>query len=183
MRTPRPGSFARMYMLIVCGGNTCRSPMAEAILQRLADDRGLEWTIGSAGVRAETATAPQAVRALRRRGLEPTSRPVQLTEQLVRDASVVFCMTGSQRSLVAAAMPGSAAKIHTWAAFIAQRAGAGAGDQPPGLTIPDSGADAARYDVADPIGQSDEIYEQTAATIEYLAAMTVEVLTHAGPTP
>jgi len=34
---------------MVCLGNICRSPIAEGILQHLSDERGLQWTVASAG--------------------------------------------------------------------------------------------------------------------------------------
>jgi len=36
-------------ILFVCLGNICRSPLAEGILRRIADERGLALTIDSAG--------------------------------------------------------------------------------------------------------------------------------------
>lgn len=38
-----------MKVLVVCLGNICRSPLAEAILQRKAAAAGLNWTVDSAG--------------------------------------------------------------------------------------------------------------------------------------
>ena len=38
-----------MRILIVCLGNICRSPTAEAVLQAKADARGLDWRVDSAG--------------------------------------------------------------------------------------------------------------------------------------
>ena len=38
-----------MNILIVCLGNICRSPLAEGILQDMADKAGLPWKIDSAG--------------------------------------------------------------------------------------------------------------------------------------
>lgn len=38
-----------MKILMVCLGNICRSPLAHGVLQQLADDKGLGWTIDSAG--------------------------------------------------------------------------------------------------------------------------------------
>lgn len=34
---------------MVCLGNICRSPLAEGIMQHLADKQGLNWTVDSAG--------------------------------------------------------------------------------------------------------------------------------------
>lgn len=42
-----------MHILLVCTGNTCRTPMAEAILRKLVDQRGLtDVEISSAGTGA-----------------------------------------------------------------------------------------------------------------------------------
>ncbi|MDB5001981.1 MAG: protein tyrosine phosphatase [Mucilaginibacter sp.] len=38
-----------MKILMVCLGNICRSPLAEGIMQHLADKEGLNWQIDSAG--------------------------------------------------------------------------------------------------------------------------------------
>lgn len=38
-----------MKILMVCLGNICRSPLAEGIMQHLADKEGLNWQVDSAG--------------------------------------------------------------------------------------------------------------------------------------
>ncbi len=38
-----------MKILMVCLGNICRSPLAEGIMQHLADEQHLNWEIDSAG--------------------------------------------------------------------------------------------------------------------------------------
>lgn len=38
-----------MKILMVCLGNICRSPLAEGILKTIAEQRGLNWEIDSAG--------------------------------------------------------------------------------------------------------------------------------------
>jgi protein-tyrosine phosphatase len=38
-----------MKILMVCLGNICRSPLAEGIMQHLADNAGLDWQVDSAG--------------------------------------------------------------------------------------------------------------------------------------
>ena len=40
---------AIMKILMVCLGNICRSPLAEGILRHLADEKGLNWEVDSAG--------------------------------------------------------------------------------------------------------------------------------------
>ena len=38
-----------MKILMVCLGNICRSPLAEAVLQQKAEEAGLNWQVDSAG--------------------------------------------------------------------------------------------------------------------------------------
>ena len=38
-----------MKILMVCLGNICRSPLAEGIMQHLADNKGFNWQVDSAG--------------------------------------------------------------------------------------------------------------------------------------
>ena len=38
-----------MNILMVCLGNICRSPLAEGIMQHLVAQKGLSWTVDSAG--------------------------------------------------------------------------------------------------------------------------------------
>ena len=85
--------------LFVCSGNTCRSPMAEAIARHLID-RGLlgerrDVFIASAGTSAADGLRPTAetVAALAARGIEHDGVSKPLTAQMIRKADVVFCMT------------------------------------------------------------------------------------------
>lgn len=41
--------LVRMKILMVCLGNICRSPLAHGVLKHLAQERGLTWTVDSAG--------------------------------------------------------------------------------------------------------------------------------------
>jgi protein-tyrosine phosphatase len=41
-----------MRVLMVCLGNICRSPLAEGILRKKIEDKGLDWEVDSAGTSA-----------------------------------------------------------------------------------------------------------------------------------
>lgn len=84
-------------VLFVCTGNTCRSPMAEALF-RMALPPGSPWRAASAGLAArEGAQASEtAIAALREAGGDlraHRSRPV--TAELVQASAAIVVMTGA----------------------------------------------------------------------------------------
>ncbi len=89
-----------MHILFVCTGNTCRSPMAEAIARRLAGERGLEVTVGSAGTSAWDG-APASDGALLvalEHGLDLSGHRARvLTRELVAGADLVLVMSPHHR--------------------------------------------------------------------------------------
>jgi len=85
-----------MHLLFVCTGNTCRSPLAEAIMRRMVADRAIpDLTVGSAGTSA-WADAPASDGALLvalEHGIDlgdHRSRP--LAQELVAGAQLVLTM-------------------------------------------------------------------------------------------
>lgn len=102
-----------MTLLFVCTGNTCRSPMAEALMRAELKRRGVAASVVSAGLAADGApAADNAVTALSEWGLDITrhrSRP--LTAELAAVADVIAVMTDTHRRMLLAAGV-EAEKIH-----------------------------------------------------------------------
>ena len=142
---------ASLAVLLVCTGNTCRSPMAQVLLeQQLAqhlncpldelEQHGL--LVMSAGLAAGSGSpaSPEAIQVMQNHGLNldsHASRPV--TELLVRFADCILTMTAAHRSSLVARWPEAAPKTH--------------------LLAGDHG------DISDPIGGSVELYQRCAEQI------------------
>ncbi len=85
-----------MRLLFVCTGNTCRSPMAEAIARQLADERALDVTASSAGTSAwEGAPASDgALLVALEEGLDLSMHRAQvLSRELVAAADLILVMS------------------------------------------------------------------------------------------
>ncbi len=97
-----------MNVLMVCTGNTCRSPMAEALLTELANKRALPLTCSSAGIFAHEgdAMARNARAALAECGIEWDHRARPLTKKLLDEADLVLAMTEDHRLLIEQAFGG-----------------------------------------------------------------------------
>jgi protein-tyrosine phosphatase len=119
MTTPAP------LILFVCTGNTCRSPMAQAIARDLFISEAAQGgaakstrppRVESAGV-AAGAGAPmtrEAQDALRGLGVDPgRHRSQPLTRELVSAATVIYTMTTSHAKAVLDLAPDAAQKVHT----------------------------------------------------------------------
>ena len=177
-----------MQILTLCTANQCRSPMAEVLLQRALDERGVPATVASAGsMRGGVPVSDGSVRAMARRGLVLDGRRSRtVTADEVAAADLVLCMERSHVRSAVVVHPPAWPRTFTLKELV--RRGEALG--PRGAAEPldrwlerlGHGRDRRALlaadpidDVADPMGRPDSAYEATAALLDDLVERAVDL--------
>lgn len=143
--------LSRYLVVLVCTGNTCRSPMAEGLMRRALatrlgckdeelEERGV--LVASAGLAAASGSPPsqESVALMKEQEIDLGAHAAQqLTDQLVRHADLLITMTTGHRQAIVDHWPAAAERTK--------------------LLLGEGG------DVADPIGGPLEVYRQCAEQI------------------
>lgn len=153
---PRGTTF---NLVFVCTGNTCRSPLAEALARRELERRGWKHVeVVSAGLAADDGSpaSRNAVAVGERYGLELGGhRSRALTPEMVDWADLVLAMSPSH--VYALERGGAGAKVALLGDFAAGEGGEGAA-------------------VRDPFGGDEEAYEATLRELEPLVGAVFDRL-------
>lgn len=102
-------------ILFVCTGNTCRSPMAEGLLRRLAKESGINLEVRSAGVAAleRFPVAENALLVLQEKGIEEDMSSTLLSADWAEWAELILTMTVHHKQEVIQRFPQTADKTFT----------------------------------------------------------------------
>lgn len=102
-----------MRVLFVCTGNTCRSPMAEAILKEIAGERNLKIEVESAGIfaQAKQKASDNAIKIVDNSFIKDHKSKL-LTKELIDWAELVLVMTKSHLNMVESMYPEANSKSH-----------------------------------------------------------------------
>jgi protein-tyrosine phosphatase len=124
-----PGQAKKV--LFVCTANICRSPMAQAIFDALAEEAGLPFRAESAGTAALEGRpmAPNAVTALEEVGIYPEPHSArQVTMGMLEEAELVLAMTPRHTAKVGRLGTSPPRGIQTLPEYVASDLGEGVPD-------------------------------------------------------
>jgi len=146
-------------ILFVCTGNTCRSPMAVALLRHMAPHLNLE--IRSAGTAASPGApaSPVAIEAMHEVNVDLSDhRSSSLDGYMLEEADIIFCMAERHRKHIVGWFKSVEDKVYLLREFDPER------------------ADADYPDVPDPIGRDISVYRHALTMIERSMHEVIKIL-------
>ncbi len=105
-----------LHILFVCTGNTCRSPMAEGLLRKLARERGIDLEVRSAI--SGTSISRHAAAILQEEGIADHLESSQLTGQSVAWADLVLTLTSGHKQHLLQYFPDAVTKTYTLKEYV-----------------------------------------------------------------
>jgi protein-tyrosine phosphatase len=191
---PDPLPDADLYhsaieILILCTGNTCRSPMAAAFLRRQLDHAGGKAVVSSAGLLFDGKPATDyALAVMADRGIDTSGhRSRKLRSDMLASADIVIGMAREHVREAVALAPDAWVRAFTLREIV--RLGEERGGRAPGEPLEqwlarlhegrrrhDLLGDSDGDDVADPIGGPRRSYQRTAEELDDLTARLAGLL-------
>ena len=116
---------SKKLILIVCTGNTCRSPIAEILLRTAIEKDALSesYQVSSAGIYASDGqtASENAQKVMQAKSCDLSNHSAQqVTQELVKNAELILTMTQSHRLQLASDYPENSSKIHLFRSFFDQ---------------------------------------------------------------
>jgi protein-tyrosine-phosphatase len=148
----------KLKVLFVCTGNTCRSPMAEGILKKMLEDKGVgNLEVSSAGTHG-LSNAPASLFAMQvagERGADLSKhRSRRLTPEMIEEADLVLAMSPDHYDYIKRIEGTAGHKTLLLKAF------------PQVEPASNKGPEGGVLSIEDPIGGSPEDYERSFREIE-----------------